>query len=102
MPGCTLYMWTGHKYQGHHNPVTGFIFSNGFGNEPKDKTLGPGPTSAICECGHQAVSCEPSDGWETIVTCDNTGGEEPTKCTYSLTVGTQRTTTSTKETDVSL
>jgi len=84
-PGCTLYMFKG-EYNGESVPQTTSVFYNRFGDHDGSGVYGP--RSHICSCVQEPISCQPTDGWEAVVYCDNKNGVEPATCSYTVSVGT--------------
>lgn len=106
MPGCHLYMYSGAGVSGYTGQLkilsSGFVYQNNFGATGVNPSFGHGPTAHICECEQETISCDPTDGYDTIVTCDNTEGTVDTICTYQLTTGITRSNSLTAEQSISL
>lgn len=45
-----------------------------------------------CTLTNIGSTCDPTDKWETILQCDNTGSQEPLTCTYEKTRGISKST----------
>ena len=65
-----------------------FNFDNTWGHRPDDDSLGHGPSSLKCRCVQTPPNCDPEDGFDVVLVCDNTRGMVDVSCTYSHTVGT--------------
>lgn len=92
MPGCTLFMYAGMNYDRSRKKTEikgpNFNFDNTWGHRPDDDSLGHGPSSLKCRCVQTPPSCDPEDGFDVVLICDNTRGMVDVSCTYSHTVGT--------------
>ena len=64
--------------------------------------LGKGPSSIKCRCVQTLPDCEPEDGYDVVLVCDNTGGLVDTYCSYSHTVGTSYSNSMTEEMSISV
>merc|ERR1712079_982110 len=98
LPGCTAYLFKEHNYEGERKVLRGpaAVYNNHWGdNNP------PGPRSFKCRCIQKPISCTPTDGFDVVLTCDNTRGIVPTRCTYSQTIGTRYSSSVTKGMSVS-
>ena len=42
-----------------------------------------------CFVCQEPVDCEPPDGYDEVLVCDNNAGQTSTRCSYSQTIGTQ-------------
>ena len=65
-----------------------FNYKNTWGVRPSKSYRGPGPGALRCRCEQTLPNCEPEDGYDVVLVCDNTGGVVDTFCSYSHTVGT--------------
>merc|ERR1719201_837639 len=103
MPGCTLHMYSGNvDFTGQYKTISsGYVYANTWGATGA-ADLPAGPTGFICECEQETISCDPSDGYDTLVTCDNTRGTVDTTCTYQLTTGTTHSTSLSAEQSMSI
>ena len=66
-----------------------FVYNHNWGVDMTDKNLARGTRSFKCRCTQRPVDCQPKDGFDVILSCDNLHGKTQTKCTYSHTVGTE-------------
>jgi len=84
-PGCDLYMFWDYNFEGSSNIVSGpaEVYENTWGNWGY-----PGARSLKCRCRQKKIDCEPSDGYEMVLYCDNTDGLAEATCSYEKTIGT--------------
>lgn len=87
-PGCSLYIYLEVNYKGQSWVATENIFNNKWGYKPNAANMPYGPKSLMCSCEQEPISCTPTDGWETVVYCDNKEGKGTARCTYSVSIGT--------------
>jgi len=87
-PGCKMYMFetTTRLEKGTSTTLSGEVLENKYWTQ--NSKYAPGPRSYVCSCQQELPSCEATDGWETVVTCDNTVNPETADCSYSYDVGT--------------
>ena len=76
--------------------------NNVWGNTPVKTHRGKGPSSIKCRCVQTLPDCEPEDGYDVVLVCDNTGGLVDTYCSYSHTVGTSYSNSMTEEMSISV
>jgi len=96
--GCVLYGWNQCGYTGTRREYPGpGVYPNGCPDpyntdtcprELWDGVHGWGHVSIKCRCEQEAIVCEPEDGWERIMQCDNSDGSTTTTCKYKKTIGT--------------
>merc|ERR1719312_2051505 len=43
----------------------------------------------MSRCQQEPIECDPEDGFDVVLICDNTMGFTTTTCSYSLTIGTE-------------
>ena len=79
-----------------------FNYNSDFGNGPEDSKLGNGPEAFKCRCIQTPPNCQPDDGYDPVLVCDNTGGVVDTSCSYSHTVGTAYSNSMTEEMSISV
>merc|ERR1711976_340715 len=104
MPGCTLYMYMDENFSGQMKVIRGphFEYDNTWGNEPANHNYGPGPTAIKCRCVQTPPNCQPDDGYDVVLVCDNTGGVVDTYCSYAHTVGTAYSKSMSEEMSISV
>ena len=80
-----------------------FIYQNTWGHHDVDPDdgFGNGPGAFRCRCIQSPPNCQPEDGYDVVLECDNTGGLVDTFCSYSHTVGTAFSDSMTKEFSIS-
>merc|ERR1719320_1528937 len=85
-------MFKGYGFTGESHVITGpySVYNNTWGhywfwNHSKP----PGPNCWKCRCQQESIECDPEDGYDVVLICDNTMGLTTTTCSYSLTIGTQ-------------
>ncbi len=98
LPGCTFYGFSEPNYEGNviefggpdevpnHGEVVLGIYANDVCGVVVD-----GYRSAMCRCQQAFISCVPEDDYSTVMSCDNTHGDNPVTCEYTEYVGTSYT-----------
>ena len=61
-----------------------------------------GPRSTRCRCIQKTPDCQPDDGYDPVLVCDNTNGAVDLHCSYSHTVGTAYSTSMSEQMSVSV
>lgn len=96
--GCVFYGYQDHDYTGERCDYPGpATYSNGCSGSCCPNTpswhyiLAYGFHSIKCRCEQDPIICTPTDGWHTIMQCDNCQSDVETLCQYTKTIGTTYT-----------
>lgn len=91
-PGCEAYLYTGYEYTGEVQVYGSGLHSN-VKNNPLwttcyDELIGCWP-SMKCRCKMTPPVCDPVDGYQAVMQCDNSASQHtPMSCRYTKVVGT--------------
>merc|ERR550519_3322719 len=100
-PGCQMYMFESSAYKGGNSYVTsGVVYDNPYWTQ--NSQFAPGPQSYVCTCKQELPDCQASDGWETVIICDNSRNSATADCSYNYDVGTTFSNSITESNSVSL
>jgi len=90
-PGCTVTWWKNEDYHSDDWAEVPGLVLNPKNKSGKDDVNGCwewGWGSFKCRCQQKMPDCTPTDSYDTILTCDNTGGSNDLACSYQQSIGT--------------
>merc|ERR1711884_603337 len=71
LPGCTAYLFYDRHYEGESHVLRGpeAVYNNHWG--VSNGHMSNGPRSFKCRCIQEPINCQPDDGYDVVLVCDN-------------------------------